>query len=205
LAEFNRGRKEPLSFGVNLRVTANLDLKNLFPEFQKANFKFVNIGLESGCDRIRREILNRNYSNEEITKAVELARQHGLEVCFLNMVGLPGETENDFKETIEMNRRCQPDWTGASIFYPSPGTSLYSLCEQKGLLRGPLSTEMERSRAVIDLPGFSRKRIEKHYAWFEYNVYKGHRPVVPLLLRALRLKIETSPGLFYFYRKIKKF
>jgi radical SAM superfamily enzyme YgiQ (UPF0313 family) len=119
------------------------------------------------------------------------------------MVGLPGETIEDFKETIEMNRKCLPDWMGNSIFYPSPGTELYAVCKYQGLLKDNLSTEMERNRAVMDLPGFSRKQIQKHYVWFEYDVYKGHRSLVQLLIRTLRLKIITNRKLYFLYKKIK--
>jgi len=203
LRDFNLAQARPYSFGVNLRITRNIDLKTLLPEFKKANIKFINIGLESGSQRVRSQSLNRHYSNTDIIEATRLAKNLGLQVCFLNMLGLPGETENDFKGTIEVNRVCQPDWTSASIFYPSPGTKIFTLCKEKGLLKGSLPTEMERSRAVMDLPGFSKKRINKHYAWFEYNVYKGHRPVCPLLIKVLKLKIESSPFLFYVYRKTK--
>jgi len=41
------------------------------------------------------------------------------------MIGLPGETENDFQETIAMNRLCQPNWYFLSIFFPNPGTELH--------------------------------------------------------------------------------
>jgi len=204
LFEFNKNQAQPFSFGVNLRITPNNNLKDIFPEFKKANIKFVNIGLESGCAKVRSEVLNRYYSNEDIFEAVKLAKGHGLQVCFLNMVGLPGETEDDFRETIEMNRKCQPDWTSASIFYPSPGTALHSFCMEKGLIGGRLPTEMERSRAVMDLPGFTKRRIEKHYAWFEYNVYKGKRPLAQLLLKTLRLRIESNPALFCLYRRTKR-
>ena len=203
LSEFNESLKQPFSFGVNLRITPNLDINNIFPALKKANFKFVNIGLESGSEKIRSEVLNRHYSNDDIINAVRLAKENGLQVAFLNMVGLPGETEKDFMETIEMNRKCLPDWTGSSIFYPSPGTSLHALCKQQGLIKGRLSTEMERSRPVMDLPGFSRKQIEKHYVWFEYNVYRGHKSLIQLLVTALRLKITTRPVLFKVYKKIK--
>ncbi len=203
LFKFNKNQKQPFSFGVNLRITPNLNLRDIFPEFKKANIRFVNIGLESGSERVRSQMLNRHYSNKDIFEAVKLAKEYGLQVCFLNMVGLPGETENDFMETIKMNRLCQPDWTGASIFYPSPGTALYSVCVERGLLKRELSTQMERSRAEIDLPGFSKKKIRQHYAWFEYNVYKGRRPLLPLLFRVIRLKIESNPALFFLHRNLK--
>ena len=81
-----------------------------------------------------------------------------------------------------------------SIFYPYPGTKLHSLCLERGLIREDASGAMERRVAVLDLPGFSRKEIERAYVWFEYRVYRGVRPLMPLLVRALRKKLR----LLYF-------
>ncbi len=201
LEQFNKTLKQPLSFGANIRITPNIDLKSIFHAFRKSNFRFVNIGLESGSERVRREILNRNYSNEDIVNAVKLAKEQGLQVSFLNMIGVPGETIDDFKETIEMNRRCLPDWVGYSIFYPYPGTRIYSLCKE--LIKKPLTTNMERGRAILDLPGFSKKQIEREYIWFEYKIYKNYKPLAQLLLQILNLKIKTNPYYFYLYRKLK--
>lgn len=204
LARLNMALKTPLHFGANLRITPSIDLRSIFQEFKKANFRFVNIGLESGSERIRREVLRRHYSNKDIFDAVRIAREYGLQVSFLNMVGLPGETLNDFKETIEMNRKCLPDWTGNSIFYPIPGTELYNQCQKQGLLKGHIDTAMERSRAILDLPGFSRRQIENSYIWFEYNVYRRHRPVLRLLVNVVRLKIKANPSLFLLYKRLRK-
>lgn len=203
LEDFNRTLEQPLSFGANIRVMPNLDLRTIFEAFRKANFRFINIGLESGSEKVRRDILNRNYSNKDITNAVKLAREYGLQVSLLNMVGFPGETPDDFEETIEMNRKCLPDWTTVSIFYPYPGTNLYSLCKKQGLLNNPVDTEMERGKSVLNLPGFSKKQIEKSHIWFEYNIYKGHKPLVQLMLKAVILKMKTKPYLYYTYKKFK--
>ncbi|MBN1384715.1 MAG: B12-binding domain-containing radical SAM protein [Elusimicrobia bacterium] len=203
LEEFNSTLEQPLSFGANIRIMPNLDLKTIFDAFKRANFRFINIGLESGSEKIRREILNRNYSNNDIINAVKLAREYGLQVSFLNMVGLPGETMEDFEKTIEINRKCLPDWTSASIFYPYPGTDLYSLCKKQELLNKSIDNTMERGKAVLNLPGFSKKEIEKSQIWFEYNIYKGYRPSVRLLLNVFKLKMKTKPYLYYTYKKLK--
>ena len=122
LEHFNATLNQPLAFGVNLRITPNADLESVFAACKKSNFKFVNIGLESGSERVRREILKRNYSNEDIISAVALARKYGLKITLFNMVGIPGETIADFKETVKINRLCFPDAQWISIFYPYPGT-----------------------------------------------------------------------------------
>jgi len=46
------------------------------------------------------------------------------------MIGIPGETIKDFKETIKICRICQPKEVLEYIFYPYPGTYLYELCKK---------------------------------------------------------------------------
>jgi radical SAM superfamily enzyme YgiQ (UPF0313 family) len=202
LENLNKNLKYPISYGVNIRILPNRDLDNLFAVCKKANFKFINIGLESGSERIRKQILRRDYSNEDVTKTVKLAKKYGLEVSLYNMIGLPTETLEDFKDTIRVNRDCLPDGLFTSIFFPYPGTDLYSLCEKEGLLKKELDPEMERSKAVLDLPKFNKKQIQKSYIWFDYCVYRGHRPLYKLLLTVLLTKIRTNLTLDYSYRKI---
>lgn len=199
LQQLNLTLSQPLSFGVNLRITPNNDLEGIYAEFQKSNFSFINIGLESGSERVRREILKRNYSNQDIIDAVSLARKYGLKVHFYNIIGIPGETLADFKETLRINRICQPDFHHTYIFYPYPGTVLYSLCKEQGLLKKGLDSEMERCKANLGLPGFSRRQIQKSYLWFDYYLYKGYKPRYKLLAKVLALMIRKN----YLYRRIK--
>lgn len=199
LRQLNTTLSEPLSFGVNLRITPNADLEELFTEFKKSNFSFINIGLESGSERVRREILNRYYSNEDIINAVKLARKYGLKVHFYNMIGIPGETLADFKETVRINRFCQPDFHYTSIFYPYPGTALHALCRKQGLLKKDLDTEMERHKAVMNLPAFSKRQLQKSFLWFDYYLYKGRKPAYKLLARVFALGVRNN----YFYRRVK--
>jgi len=205
LESLNKKLSQPLSFGVNLRVTSNADMAELFAAFERSNFRLVNIGLESGSERVRHDILKRDYSNQDIINVVKLAKKHGLEVVLYNMMGFPGETLADFKETVKLNRICLPDGSNTSIFFPYPGTDLHSLCMEQGLLSGVLDMEMERRKAVLDLPGFSRKQIQSSYTWFAYYVYRRHKPMYKILARVLRAKIESNYYLNRLYRATTRF
>lgn len=202
LEHFNKTLEEPLSFGVNIRITPNADLEDLFCALKKANFRSINIGLEAGSEKVRREFLRRNYSNQDIINAVNLARKYGLKVTFFNMVGLPGETLEDFKETIRINRTCLPDQHFTSIFFPYPGTDAYSICKEKGLLKESSGPEMERMKATLDMPGFSKKQIQKNYIWFDYNVYKGHKPMFKIMGRVARVYFLSTPFLALSWKKL---
>jgi len=205
LEGLNKKLSQPLTYGANLRITPNSDLESLFAACKRCNFRFVNIGLESGSQRVRREILKRNYSNEDIINAAALAKKHGLEIHLFNMIGIPGETPADFKETIKVNRKCLPDSHFTSIFFPYPGTDLYFLCKKRGLLKKSLDTEMERTKAALDLPEFTRKQILKNYIWFDYNVYKGHKPIYEILARVFLSKIRSKSFLNHSLRRLSHF
>ena len=40
------------------------------------------------------------------------------------MLGLPTETEQDLRDTVDLARRLRPDWSVVSLFIPYPGTRL---------------------------------------------------------------------------------
>lgn len=199
LEGLNTSLETPLSFGANIRIVPGAELEEIFRAMKKCNFRFVNIGLESGSERVRRDILRRNYSNDDVLNAVTLARRHGIQVAMFNLIGVPGETFADFKETVKTNRACRPDWHLTSIYFPYPGTDLYNVCKDEGLLEGPIDPNHERQKAVLDLPGFSKKEMQDGLRFFNHYVYRGYDP-----------DDRRSVGLAYFWdvtvkRSHKKF
>ena len=204
LETFNAGRRRPVSFGTNIRVTPNSDFSDIFAVMSRAHFSFINIGLESGSERVRRDILRRNYSNEDVIRTVTQARAQGLRVSLFNLIGIPGETVADFELTIRMNRICRPDWHNTSIFYPYPGTLLHSLCKNSGLLGDRFRKEgVERFSAILDLPEFPQSEIEKKYAWFDYSIYKGFKPLHRILPSVVQAKLRRFPRFLNLIRRVR--
>jgi len=203
LERLNAELDRPIAYTANLRVFPKCDFDGLFAAMRGANFSGVNIGLESGSERIRREVLRRRYSNDDVVRTVRQARRHGLRIYFYNLIGLPGETIEDFEKTVEMNRACRPDVHYTSIFYPYPGTDLYALCEKEGFLDERLAnTRVERVSSVLDLPTFPRRDIEKRFARFDYAVYKGILPFHRIVFRTALAKINSFPRAMAVMRRV---
>ena len=194
LEEFNKNRKQKLSFSANLRVQDRMDPELIFSLLARAGFESVIIGLESGNERIRKEVLDRHYSNETIRKAVHAARKHGLKVGMFNLIGLPTESYGDFQDTLRLNQELQPHWHSTSIFFPYPGTRLYEMAEELGLIKGELSGKEERQQAVLDLPEFPKRQIQRQFDSFHFNVYKKskHRSLAKLGLYGLQVLLGHS-------------
>lgn len=202
LKNFNYTINNAISYGCNFRISSQSMDEKLFIAMGQANFTRINIGLESGSERIRRDILKRNYSNSDFLEVVSLARKHGLKVFVFNMIGLPDESLNEHMDTVRLNREFQPDGHFTGIFYPYPGTELYNTCIQKGFLQGRLDIQRERMQPVIELPSFTKAQIQSAYTWFDYHVYKGHKPLTKLLLLVIMVKIRSNPITNLLFRKI---
>ena len=173
---YNATLPRPIRFQTNFRVTAKSLDPDIFRALKTANILRLNIGLEAGSERVRRDILKRNYTNAEFDRAIHLAREHGLEFNLFNMIGIPGETLDDHFETIRLNRDAAPNLSYTSIFYPYPGTELYKKCEERGLISNSRETRQERKCATLDTPEFPRASVQKAYDLFDYRIHKGHWP-----------------------------
>lgn len=205
LAEFNASLLDPVSFGSNYRISPQTIDENLFSSLEKAHFTIINIGLESGSELIRRNILKRNYTNGDFLKVISLARNHGLKIFVFNMIGLPGESLDDHKETVQLNRLVQPDGHYTGIFFPYPGTELYTMCIEKGLIQKASFVKMERRQPIMSLPSFSKFQIKSAYIWFDFHVYKGFKPIWKILTQVVLVKISSSPTVLFLYQKADQF
>src|SRR5208282_4764831 len=96
--------------------------------------KKVSLGLESGDERIRRELLNRKHSNDLIIEKCRMIKDAGIHLFTFNIVGFPFETEQEMKETYEINLKIAPDSGVCTFFFPYPNTHLYLLCKDNDLL-----------------------------------------------------------------------
>lgn len=185
IEKYNKSLNRSLSFGSNIRITANANFSTLFEACKRADISRLIIGLESGSEGVRKDILKRNYSNDDVIKTINLAKKYGLNYNFQVMIGIPGETIEDLKETIKICRICQPKEVLVNIFYPYPGTDLFELCKKMNLLQEQIDIKIERRQAIFSLPGFSKKQIQRSYIWFDYNVYKGYKSRIKLILKVI--------------------
>ena len=103
---------------------------SLFYESDKL-FKFLHIPVQSGSDRVLKK-MKRGHTTKIFMDAVEAFRGKIPEMTISTdiIVGFPSETEDDFKETIDLVERSQPDIVNISRYAARPGTEAY---EWKGM------------------------------------------------------------------------
>jgi len=95
---------------------------------KEANCVALSLGIESGNEKIRRNILNRHAKNEDIIKGFQVCRKYGLRTTANVIIGLPEETKKEVFETIELAKKCQPTTMNALLLQPYKGTEIREWC-----------------------------------------------------------------------------
>lgn len=82
------------------------------------------IGAESGSQRVI-DLMDRRVEVDQVKKMIQQTRKAGIEAGTFIMLGYPGETEVDIKQTISHLKESNPDRFTITVAYPINGTELY--------------------------------------------------------------------------------
>ncbi len=175
---------------------------------KKAGCRMIKIGIESGDLNLRKSIMKRNFSNEDIIKTFDLAKEFGIDTFSFNIIGVPGETKKTIQETINLNKRVKPSFMQVTAFYPYPMTFLGDLCFEKGYV-GKEYEDSYMEKSVLRLPTISAKEIERAVKNFKFKVYWSYDKKKAIKEKFLNIRkfIIKTPILYLLaktaYRPIK--
>lgn len=202
LALFNAERKQPIRFRANLAVTTQLvrqeeRLREFLAACRRANLRSLNVGLESGSERVRRDILRRPpYTNADMIRFCSLAREYGISVALYLLVGVPTETPAEAVQTSEVARACDPANIDESIFYPYPATRLHEISAELRLMDPDhLPVMAERSRVYLKLKDFPRWRVFLEYVGMTWRIFHGRRKTTWVVRKMLSKTCGFVPNL----------
>jgi radical SAM superfamily enzyme YgiQ (UPF0313 family) len=118
--------------------------KELLTLMRKAGFNTVNLSFVS-ADPSFKERIGRPGTTEAFDKVLGEAGQADLNVIAYAILGIPGQRIGEMVDTLIylMGKRIL---LGPSVYYPTPGTSLFEQCKAKKLL--PSSRSQWRSSAL---------------------------------------------------------
>ena len=90
--------------------------------------RHIHMPLQSGNDRVLK-LMNRNYRSQRYRDIIDglKARVPDIAITTDIIVGFPGETEEEFQDTLEMMRYVEFDSSFSFMFSPRPGTKAADL------------------------------------------------------------------------------
>lgn len=117
-----RGLNKKLKWATECRVKP-LD-EELLCLLKEAGCERLCFGIESGNNNTLK-LLKKNFTTDDVRKAVKMAHNAGIEIDGMFMIGLPEETEEMIKETIDFAIELNVRYAIFNLFVPYPGCELW--------------------------------------------------------------------------------
>ena len=158
------------------------DLIDCYRECKKL-MPFLHLPIQSGSDRILK-LMNRKHNRKYYLSIIERLKNVNKDIKISSdfIVGYPGETEKDFKDTIELIKKIGFINSYSFIFSPRPGTPaagkrLNNLVESKNRLRElqnileNFQCENHKSYLQQDCEVLVENKLNKQERYFGRNKY----------------------------------
>lgn len=177
--------------------------EEMLKAMKKAGCYMIRYGVESSSQ----EILNRTkkgITTEQVAKAFNMAKETGIQTHASYTLGLPGETKETLKDTVEFAVKLNSDYAQFGIAMPYPGTELYKEAEKNGWLTAKDWSDFEASEnSVLEYPDLKAEDIIKAHreAYRKFYLRPSYALKRALKVRSLAEFIQLIKGSFNLIKK----
>jgi len=204
---FNCGKPRMLAFCDEIKkqgladvpwaIMARPDLmdEEILMSMKEAGLYAVKYGVESATQSLL-DGINKNMDLKKTEKMIRFTEQLGIKTHLTFTFGLPGETRESIRRTIDFAIYLNPNSVQFSIATPFPGTEFYREIEKNGLLLTKQWSEYDgNNKSVICSDNLSKKELEQSIR-IAYSRWRDHY-LNRRYLKGQRLNISL-PGLILF-------
>ena len=163
---------EIISRGLKFKWSANARVntvtKEMLEKMYEAGCIFIQYGVESGNQEILKAS-KKGITLEQVREATKIAKEVGIGVLSSFIIGLPGETEETIKETMDFAKSLGT-YYGYHVLAPFPGTEIRERADELGIkILTDNWLRYDANRAVTETEGASAEYMNKIVRDF----YKG--------------------------------
>jgi len=164
-------KKLNFTWSCTSRVTTDYDTLKAMKD---AGCRLLIVGYESGNQEILKNI-KKGATIEMAERFTANCKKLGLVIHGDYIIGLPGESHETIRKTIEFAKRMDTETIQVSIAAPYPGTELYDYLKNNGLItiNGTMSDEMGHQLPNFSYPGLDQadlvEWVERFYGEYFFR------------------------------------
>lgn len=193
LSEFLPKYKKEISLPFMCNVTANLVNESLVKKLKSSGCYGVSMGIESGNEKLRKEILGKYITNNQVIRAGKIIKKYKLILKTYNILCLPGETIENAFETVLLNAAIKPDHTSCSLLQPYPKYDITEFAKENNYLPKNFGTSDVFDSIYSDSPiDIKNKKQIKNLQTFFFIAVR-----YPKLIPLIRVLIKLPPNFAY--------
>jgi radical SAM superfamily enzyme YgiQ (UPF0313 family) len=124
-----------------------------------AGIHHMSFGMEHGNEKFRREVVDRDYTNEDAIAALKNPVKLDIPFTINNIIGFPDETRELAMDTVEINRHIDSFNLSCSTMAPFQGTAIRTLSEKRGYIDPELISPPNAHMSTLNMPNFTKEEI----------------------------------------------
>lgn len=174
-------RREGLDISWSCSSRVDTLTRKLAFKLKLAGCHFLYLGIESGSQRLL-NFIRKGITLNQAKVAIEIAKKVGLNTLASFMLGIPGETRETIRKTINFAKKLNPTLAQFTLCTPYPGTKLLEIVKKCGCLLTRDWSKYTTLEPIIKLPGLTAKELKR---WLE-RAYLSFYSRPSFILRNLR-------------------
>lgn len=159
----------------------------LLLSMKDAGCSLIHFGIESGNEELRSGVIKKGFfTNRQMFDVFKLCKKLKIKIAGYFIIGHPHESKKELFQTRDVILKSGIDIMGLSIPTPFPGSRLYEIAKEKGII----------NEGIIDR--FARKELGEGYSG-NYPVYvseKLDKDFVFYFMKSMNRRFYLSPAFF---------
>jgi hopanoid biosynthesis associated radical SAM protein HpnJ len=191
----------PLGVSWVINARANCDFETL-KIMRDAGLHHVIVGYESSDEQILKNI-RKGVTRAQAEEFTRNCKKLGITIHGAFIMGLPGETRETIRATIDYAKQLDLDSIQVSLASPYPGTEFYEQCRREGwIVSETFLDDTGHQSCVIGYPHLSNKEIfdavELFYDKFYFRPKYIARSIVKMMINGEERRKLLKEGKQYF-------
>jgi radical SAM superfamily enzyme YgiQ (UPF0313 family) len=170
---------------------------------RECGLRLLLVGFESGNQQILNNI-RKGIRVDRAREFVKNCKRLGIKIHGTFILGLPGETRETMRQTMDYARELDVNTIQVSLAAPYPGTELYAQALSNGWLKqGALTNEHGIQEAMLEYPDLSREEIFRGVEDFYRRFYMRPQPIFRIVKEMARDRGEAARRLREGYEFVR--
>ncbi len=136
--------------------------EELLELMRRAGCHHIALAVESGVPRVLREIIKKPLDLARVPPLIRACRRLGMGVSVFFVVGFPGETKEEIRQTLDYAIHLEADQVNFFTATPYPGTELFRQCVDERLIATPVDYPALRvGRPIINTANWTAEELSE--------------------------------------------
>ncbi|MFH1593006.1 MAG: radical SAM protein [Candidatus Woesearchaeota archaeon] len=159
----------------------------------------LGVGIESGSDRVLK-LMNKHLDTKTVKEKIDLLNKFDFDITGFFILGFPGETKKEIKQTIRFSRKLKLNKVGYNLFMPIPCTEAYDRIKKEGGTNSLRWDDYSTDSVIYTPEGVSRS-----WLFFQQRLANFMFYIRPKILFPLLKEVSASKNVYnVFGRRIKR-